>query len=129
MKNLAPLCVASSLLVSGFVHAQQDNSAEMMKMMTDAQNCMMQLDYQELAAMEEKSKALESEILSLCASGNEAEAKAVALKFSDEVMNSNTMIGMKKCFAGIPGMEEQLQVPDFREELEQRSICDVVKKQ
>ena len=129
MKNLITLSVTASLLISASTQAQQDNSAEIMKMMADAQDCMMQLDYQELAAMEEKSKALESEILSLCAAGNEDQAKAVALEFSDEVMNSKTMIGMKKCFAGIPGMEEQLQVPDFREELEQRSICDVVKNQ
>ena len=128
MKNLITLSVAA-LLISTSAHAQQDNSAELMKMMADAQNCMMQLDYQELAAMEEKSKALESEILRLCAAGNEEQAKAIALEFSDEVMNSKTMIGMKKCFAGIPGMEEQLQVPDFREELKQRSICDVVKNQ
>ena len=127
MKKIIRLSVITSLFISGSPHAQQDDSAEMMKMMADAQNCMMQLNFQELATMEEKSKALESDILSLRASGNEAEAKAVALKFSDEVMNSNTMQGMKKCFEGIPGMEEQLKVPDFREELEQKSICDVVK--
>ncbi len=129
MKNLITLSATASLLISSLAHAQQDNSAEMMKMMADAQNCMMQLDYQELASMEEKSKALESEMLSLCAAGKEAEAKAIALEFSDEVMNSKTMQGMKKCFAGIPGMEEQLEVPDFREELEQQSICDVIGNQ
>jgi len=129
MKKPITLAIITSLFFSASAHTQQHNSAEMMKMMADAQNCMMQLDYAELAAMEAKSKALESEILGLCASGNEAEAKAVALKFSDEVMNSKTMLGMKKCFAAIPGMQEQLQIPDFREELEQRSICDIVKNQ
>jgi len=127
MKNNLQPSMLAFFLFSTPVYSQQDVTAEAMKMMADAQNCMMQLDFQELSAMEEKSKALESEILSLCASGNEAEAKAVALKFSDEVMNSKTMQGMKKCFEGIPAMQEQLQVPDFREELEQQSICNVVK--
>jgi predicted lipoprotein len=127
MKNLLNLSLITALFINGPTHGQQDNSAEMMKMMTEAQNCMMQLDFQELAMMEQKSKALESDILSLCATGDEAEAKKIALQFSEEVMNSNTMRGMKKCFEGIPHMQEQIKVPDFRAELEQKSICDVVK--
>ncbi|NNJ91546.1 MAG: hypothetical protein HKP55_07720, partial [Gammaproteobacteria bacterium] len=94
MKNNFRPSMLAFFLLSAPAYSQQEVTAEVMKMMTDAQNCMMQLDLQELSAMEEKSKMLESEILSLCASGNEAEAKAVALKFSDEVMNSKTMQGM-----------------------------------
>ena len=127
MKNILRLSVPAILLLSASAHSQQNTSADAMKMMADAQNCMMQLDFQELSMMEAKSKTLESEILSLCASGNEAEAKKVALSFSDEVMNSKTMQGMKKCFEGIPGMQDQFKVPDFHQELENRSICDVVK--
>ena len=132
MKSVTHLALINSLLFSSALFssplaAQADNSAEMMKLMAEAQNCMMQLDFQELTAMEAKSKQLEGEILDLCASGKESQAKAVALKFSDEVMNSKTMLGMKKCFEGIPSMAQQIEVPDFRQELEQKSICDVVK--
>ncbi len=127
MKNTFYIFILITMFLSSQACAQQHNSDEMIKMMTEAQNCMMQLDYQELAMMEQKAKALENDILSLCAAGNESQAKKIAVAFSDEVMNSKTMQGMKKCFEGIPGMEEQMQIPDFREELEQKSICDVVK--
>jgi predicted lipoprotein len=126
MKIVSAFFVISTLLLSNTLYAKQDESANMMKQMADVQNCMMQLDFQEMDAMEEKSKTLETQINTLCASGDEAGAKEIAIKFSDEVMNSNTMQAMKKCVEGMPGMEEQFAVADFRQELEQKSICDVV---
>ena len=126
MKTLISLSVISTLMLTNSVYSQQDNSAAMMKQMADVQNCMLQLDFQEMAAMEEKSKSLETQINTMCAAGNEAGAKEVAISFSDEVMNSKTMQAMKKCVEGIPDMEEQFEVPDFREELQKKSICDVV---
>lgn len=129
MKKSILLVFAGLPAFSYPVLAQQNNPEASMQMMEKAQNCMMQLNFQELASLEAKSEALKSEILSLCASNNESEAKQVALKFSDEVMNSDIMTGMKKCFSGMPGMEAQLKVPDFRKELEQKSICDVIREQ
>lgn len=107
--------------------AQMQNiPPEMMQNMAEMQNCMMQIDYQELAQMEQKSMQLETQMRDHCAKGQEDAAKTLALEFSDEVMNSNTMQAMKKCAAMMPGMEDQLKVPDFRQEIEEKSICDFI---
>ena len=64
-----------------------------------------------------------------CSNGQEAEAKKLALAFSEDVMNSQTMQAMKKCAAMMPGMEQQMEVPDFKQELEKQSICDIINQQ
>ena len=104
---------------------QQDAMQQMMAM----QNCMSQVDMQELAGMEQRSIAFESEIRSLCTQGNESAAKQRALAFSEEVMSSNAMQTMKKCAEMVPAMSHQMQVPDFKQELEQKSICDIINQQ
>ena len=102
---------------------------ETLQQMAAMQNCMMKIDLQEMDNMEKRSGTLETELKSLCAQGNESGAKKLALAFSEEVMNSKTMQAMRECAAMVPGMEEQLKVPDFKEELEQKSICDIINKQ
>ena len=110
------------------VNAQTQSTMQddMMKNMAAMENCMRQIDYQELALMEQKSMQLETEMRAHCNNGEEDKAKDLAVNFSEEVMNSNTMQAMKKCAAMMPGMEDQLNVPDFRQEVEQHSICDII---
>jgi hypothetical protein len=76
--------------------------------------------------VEQRSEVLHSEITALCSEGKEAAAKNLAITFSKEVMASKTMQSMQRCAAMMPGMAEQMQVPDFEKELEQQSICDFI---
>ncbi len=129
---LASLSLAIPVPILAQAQAQPQNQMqnnippEMMQNMAEMQNCMMQIDYQEMAQMEQKSMQLETQMRDHCANGNEDAAKVLALEFSDEVMNSNTMKAMKKCAAMMPGMEDQLKVPDFRQQIEEKSICEFI---
>ena len=124
------LLMASSSLLA---QTPEQESAQMqqkaLQQMAAMQNCMMQIDLQEMASMEKRSSTMETELRSLCAQGNESAAKQRALAFSEEVMNSKTMQAMKKCAAMMPGMEQQMEVPDFKQELEKQSICDIINQQ
>ncbi|MEJ2214348.1 MAG: hypothetical protein P8Y20_09890 [Gammaproteobacteria bacterium] len=125
IKNLV-FTLTACLGLSVNAQTQTDITPEMMQNMAEMQNCMMQIDYQEMAQMEQKSMQLESQMRTYCSNGQEDEAKKLALAFSEDVMNSQTMQAMKKCAAMMPGMEDQLKVPDFRQELEQKSICEMI---
>lgn len=128
MKIHFMLMAATALLPVFTLAQQQAYDPEMMQQMAEMQNCLMQIDYQEIAVMEQRSAELESQINALCAAGNETAAKNLAIEFSDQVMSSKTMQAMQQCVAGMPGMQDQLKVPDFRQELQRQSICDIVKK-
>ncbi len=115
-----------AVLISSSLQAQSQE--QMMQQMQQMQNCMMQIDYQELSAMEQRSNEVLAQMHSLCDSGNEKQAEKIALQFSNEVMSSNAMKTMKKCAAMVPGMAQQVEVPDFREQLQQQSLCESLKQ-
>ncbi len=124
--NKSILILCSCVLTSNLQAQNPNDTDNIMQQMQAMEECMAQIDYQELELMEQRSMQLQQQINDLCSQGNAAEAKKIALQFSDEVMQSKSMQTMQNCASMIPGMQQQLEVPDFEQELEQQSICDYI---
>lgn len=105
---------------------QPDDSQNIMQQMAAMESCMAKIDYRELEEMERRSGEIHQQLNQFCTQGNETEAKKLALEFSDEVMKSKTMQAMQDCASLIPGMQQQLQIPDFEQQLKQQSICEFI---
>lgn len=117
-------------LLAGSAFAQPMGDTEtIMQQMQAMEKCMAQIDYRQLEQMEQHSTEVQQSIIALCNQGNEAEARRIALQFSDEVMQSQAMQTMQNCASLVPGMQQQLQVPDFEQELGEQSICEYIRQQ
>ena len=125
--------LTSSIIIclsTGSALAQPMGDTEtIMQQMQAMEKCMAQIDYRELEQMEQHSTQVQQRIIALCQQGNEAEARKIALQFSDEVMQSQSMQTMQLCASLVPGMQQQMQVLDFEQELGQQSICDYINQQ
>lgn len=124
-KLLLPALVCMISNSTALAITPEDEQA-IIQQMSAMENCMAQIDLKELETMEQQSEQMRTEINALCSQGKEDQAKILALQFSDEVMNSNTMKSMMHCASMVPGMEAQMQVPDLKSELENQSICELV---
>ena len=123
-KSILILC---SCVLAGNLQAQTpDDTSNIMQQMQAMEECMAKIDQRELELMEQRSMELQQQINALCSQGNADEARKVALQFSDEVMQSKSMQTMQKCASLVPGMQQQLEVQDFEQELGQQSICDYI---
>ena len=91
---------------------QQDMQV-IMQQMQEMQECMADIDTNELKALEQRSKQLEAEVKSLCSAGKRADAQDKAIDFSKEIMASSTMQTMKKCTENVASMVPQLNIPDM----------------
>ena len=117
-------------LSAGSVLAQPMGETEtIMQQMQAMEKCMAQIDYRELEQMEQHSTQVQQRIIALCQQGNELQARRIALQFSDEVMQSQSMQTMQKCASLVPGMQQQIQALDFEQELGQQSICEYIQQQ
>ena len=125
--------ITSSIIIclsAGGALAQSMGDTEtIMQQMQAMEKCMAQIDQRELVQMEQHSVQVQQNIIALCNKGNEAEARRVALQFSDEVMQSHSMQTMQQCASLVPGMQQQMQALDFEQELGEQSICEYIQQQ
>lgn len=127
--NTRPLALVAGLLLSNSLAAQSaTDQQQLMQQMEAMQACMATINYQEMSELEQRSEQLRLDIITLCNAGDISQAETIALDFSDQVMASETLQKMRECAALMPGMSEQLEMPDFREQLKEEDICQIVRQ-
>ena len=103
--------------------------AQMQKMMEQAQklqSCMQQIDRSALKALEQRGRAMETEIKQLCAAGKRGEALSTAMNFAMESMQDPAVQAMKSCGEQVMHFLPNLPTDpaDLEKEQENKHICD-----
>lgn len=128
MKHLittAAILMAAPAMAQAPQGMDQQDMQVIMQQMQEMQECMADIDTNELKALEQRSKQLEAEVKSLCSAGKREDAQDKAIDFSKEIMASSTMQTMKKCTANVASMVPQMNVPDMVEQLKEKHVCDM----
>jgi len=119
-----------SVLVSSIVFAQPPelNQQQMQQLMQQAQQmqaCMSQIDQQALMAWSEKAQAVNTEIKSLCKTGQQDKALDVAIDFGRTMAKDENLKIARECGEMARGMIPDMQYPTSKEEAKERHICDM----
>lgn len=108
----------------------QMNEAQMQQMMQQAeqmQNCMENIDQEEMNAFQQQAEEMDAEVKSLCTAGKRDAAMARAMAFGKEAAHSKVMQDMKKCGEGMrdmmPNLPKTAQA-DENEGSQPRHVCD-----
>jgi ethanolamine utilization protein EutQ (cupin superfamily) len=104
------------------------NEAEMQKMMQQMekmQSCMEKVDKKELKALEQRSRQMEADVKSLCASGKRDEAQKKAISFGKEITNDATMKMMRKCGEIVKDMIPKMSFTGLDKDSADHHICDL----
>lgn len=88
------------------------------------QQCMANIDQKQLAALEQDQKKFDTEIKSLCSSGNRAKAQAMAMEYAKKMMNKPVIKAMQKCGEMAKGMMRDMPFMDPQEENSTAHVCD-----
>ena len=80
-----------------FQNMDQASMQEMMRNMEKMQNCMANIDQDELEKLQARSEEFSASIKSLCKKGLRAEAQEKAIAYGKKFVNDPTMKEMKKC--------------------------------
>jgi hypothetical protein len=118
------------MIISITSHAQNYpgmNEADMQKMMQHMekmQSCMEKVDQSELKALEQRSKKMESEIKSLCASGKRDKAQQEAIAFGKEIANDPSIKIMMKCGEIMKDAMPQISFKGVDSEHTNVHVCD-----
>ena len=96
----------------------------MMQQMEKMQDCMQDVDQAKLKVIEQRSRQMETEIKSLCASGKRDKAEEEAISFGKEIVNDPTMQEMRKCGEGMKGMMPKMPFMDQEKDRSSRHVCD-----
>ncbi len=100
MKKLTILLFLSIPAISFAQNYPGMNEADMQKMMQQMekmQSCMEKLDESKLIALEQRSRQIEAEVKSLCASGKREQAEKKAMAFATDIASDSTMKTIMKC--------------------------------
>ena len=102
------VCLATSTQLA---NAQQDMIQAIQKM----QICMAEIDMQKLQALGEQAKAFETELKTLCKSGEHAKATQQAIKFGMEISSNAELKKMRECTKDVGQMAMNMMpdLPDF----------------
>jgi hypothetical protein len=118
------------VLVSFPAYAQNTsdmNEQNMQKIMEQAQKmqaCMQNVDQSRLPELEQKSRAMEAEIKSLCAEGKRDQAEQRAIEFAMEVSQDKDIQTLRKCGEMMKGMMPQMPQFDYDRSTGNKHICD-----
>jgi len=108
--------------------AQQGMSEEqmqaMMQQMQKAQQCMEQVDQEQLKKLEARTSRMEAEIKKLCQAGKRDEAEAKAMAFGKEMAKDPTVKQYQRCAELMQGMAQQMPFANPEHETSERHVCD-----
>ncbi len=127
MKKFIILLFLSTPVAAFAVNYQGMNEADMQKMMQQMekmQTCMENVDQKDLKALEQRSRQMESELKSLCASGKRDQAQKKAISFAKEITNDTTMKTMRKCGEMMKDAIPKMSFTGLDKESMDRHICD-----
>ena len=103
------------------------NEADMQKMMQQAQKaqaCMQNVNQQNLQALGNRAKQMETEINALCAAGKRSEAEKKALKFGLDISKDPDVQAARKCGDLMRGAMPTARLMQQPEKTSGRHICD-----
>ena len=131
MENIMKIFTLFLLLLLPLVSFAQNypgmSEADMEKMMQQMQkmeSCMKNVDQSKLQALEKRSRQVETEVKSLCASGKRDEAQKEAIAFGKEVVNNSAMKTMRTCGKMVKDVMPELSFTGLENYIKDRHICD-----
>ena len=127
MKKLAITLLCLAPIISFAQNPMGMNEADMQKMMQKmqkAQACMEKIDQSELDALEKKSKKIEAEMKSLCASGKRDAAQDKAMLYMKEIVNSSAVQEAKRCGEVMKGMMPNMPLMNEDKDYTNQHVCD-----
>lgn len=122
MKTLLLSALSFSLLIAQDM--SQMNGQQMQNMMQDMQKiqvCMAKVDFNSLAALQEKSYTVQKEIEKMCKNKQKDKAQEKAISFSNEVMSYPAIIQLKACSKG-SAMESLMNTSQT--DFQKQHVCD-----
>ena len=102
----------------------EEDMEQMMQQMQKMKSCMENVDQSKLKALEKRSRQMEYEVKSLCASGKRDEAQKEAISFGKEIVNDPTMKIMRKCGDTMKDVMPKLSFTGLENDIKNRHICD-----
>ena len=96
---------------------------EMMEKLQQVQSCMANIDPTKLQQLEQRSKALQSKIVGLCAAGKRKQAQSAALKLATELVQDRTMSRLKRCAEEITEELPGSFLQALEERLNNQQVC------
>ena len=127
MKKLtlfALLLVPLTSYAQNYTGMNEADMQKMMQQMEKMQSCMEKVDQAELKALEQRSKKVEAEIKSLCASGKREKAQQQAIAFGREIANDPSMKTMIKCSKIMKDAMPQINFTGVDSENTNVHVCD-----
>lgn len=123
------LALASSLtLAQNYQGMSEADMQRMMQEMQKIQACVAGIDQQQLKDLEQRGRAMEAEIKTLCADGKRAKAEKTALAFGLEMSQHPVLKQMRGCRGQAPTMMSNMmpKIPytDRDKETSKRHVCD-----
>ncbi|WP_321323964.1 hypothetical protein [Thiomicrorhabdus sp.] len=104
------------------------NMRDMIAQMNKMQECLMQVDENELLNYQSESNQLENELNTLCKQGKREEAQSKAVAFGKKITNSKAFKTIQSCTKDMEKNQFMPSPPSF-DELEKYNICDQLNKQ
>lgn len=95
-----------------------------MQKIQQMQQCMEQIDQQQLKAIEKQQQQFDREIRALCKSGKRDQAQQKAIAYARQMMNNPAIKAMQKCGEIARGMMPEMPVMQMEKELESQHVCD-----
>ena len=127
MKNLI---VTMLILLPVSAIAQGMNQQDMMAQMQEMSVCMASIDQSELKTLEKDSKKFEAEMKGLCKDGKRDEAQERAIVFSKKIINSSTIMTMRKCTekmsASMKKMMPNMGPEAIAKDFSNHHVCDEI---
>ncbi|MFA4916840.1 MAG: hypothetical protein WC560_09235 [Syntrophales bacterium] len=131
MKTSANILLSIVLLLMPMVTVAQNyprmNQADMQKQMQQMQKmqaCMQNVDQAKLKEIQQRSEQVNTEIKSLCKSGQRDKAQKKAISFGMEMVKDPTMQEMRKCGEIMKGSMPKAPFMDQYKDNSSHHVCD-----
>ena len=114
MKTTAIILLLSIPIASSAQNYQgmsEEDMQKMMKQIQEMESCMGKLDQAQVKKLEQRSKQINAEVKSLCASGKRDKAQSKAISFGKEIEKDLTILAIRKCSEKIKGLMPNMSQP------------------
>ena len=118
------LLVPLTGLAQNYPGMNEADMQKMMKQMEKVQSCMEKVDQSKLKALEQRSKKMETEIESLCASGKRDKAQQQAIAYGKEITSDPSIKHMMKCGEIMKDAMPQISFTGVDSENTDVHVCD-----
>ncbi len=126
-KLIFMLVLLPTLSIAQATDGMPQDVTKMIMQAQKAQACMENIDKTQMEKFENAGTEMESEIQGLCDSGKRDEAQALALDYSREMINSDTMQEIRKCTELMREVMPELPFDNIEEKMASTNICDEMK--